>query len=121
MDFYERKENLILIQTDCNMELSKMKLDWNYKGGPLKFFLAFQNVYFDLENCTGNIVPNEEKIGALNASMDDYCFNSVCTTIETLALQTKTSINYASYLQSLIKFAENLKPSTSRTYESNKL
>eukprot|EP00957_Ditylum_brightwellii_P009252 700135-Ditylum_brightwellii.AAC.1 len=35
MDFYERNENLSLIQTDCNMELSKMKLDWNHEGGPL--------------------------------------------------------------------------------------
>eukprot|EP00957_Ditylum_brightwellii_P106708 8140585-Ditylum_brightwellii.AAC.1 len=43
MDFYERKENLTLIQADCNTELSKMILDWNYKVVPLKFFLAFQN------------------------------------------------------------------------------
>eukprot|EP00957_Ditylum_brightwellii_P123930 9446805-Ditylum_brightwellii.AAC.1 len=43
MDFYEKKENLTLIQTNCNTKLSKIKLDWNYKGGPLKFFLAFQN------------------------------------------------------------------------------
>eukprot|EP00957_Ditylum_brightwellii_P181185 13801156-Ditylum_brightwellii.AAC.1 len=98
-----------------------MRLNWNYKGGLLKFFLAFQNVYLHLENCTGKTIPDEEKIEALNASIDDSCFNSFCTTIETLALQTKTLINYASYLQSLIMFAENLKPSTSRTCGSNKL
>eukprot|EP00957_Ditylum_brightwellii_P011899 896809-Ditylum_brightwellii.AAC.1 len=98
-----------------------MRLVWNYKGGPLKFFLTFQNVYLDLENCSGKTVPDEEKIRALNDSMDDSCFNSVCTTIETLALQTKTLIDSASYLQSLITFAENLKTSTSRTCESNKL
>eukprot|EP00957_Ditylum_brightwellii_P014277 1075050-Ditylum_brightwellii.AAC.1 len=98
-----------------------MRLDWNCKGGPLKFFLDFQNVYLDLGNCNGKTVPDEEKIGALNASMDDSCFSSVCTTIETLALQTETPTNYASYLQSLITFAENLKPSTSITHESNKL
>eukprot|EP00957_Ditylum_brightwellii_P200997 15321968-Ditylum_brightwellii.AAC.1 len=72
-----------------------MRLDCNYKGGPLKFFLAFQNVYLDLENCTGKTVPDEKKIGALNASMNNSSFNSVCTTIETLALQTKTPINLA--------------------------
>eukprot|EP00957_Ditylum_brightwellii_P195780 14916176-Ditylum_brightwellii.AAC.1 len=47
-----------------------MRLDWNYKGGQLKFLIAFQNVYLDLENCIGNTVPNEEKIGALNTSVD---------------------------------------------------
>eukprot|EP00957_Ditylum_brightwellii_P175476 13359788-Ditylum_brightwellii.AAC.1 len=92
-----------------------MRLNQNCKGGPLKFFLAFWNVYLDLENCTGKTVSDEEKIGALNASINDSCFNSVWTTIETLALQTKTLIDYASYLQSLIMFAENLKPGTSRT------
>eukprot|EP00957_Ditylum_brightwellii_P135148 10303775-Ditylum_brightwellii.AAC.1 len=98
-----------------------MRLDQNYKGCPLKFFLAFQNIYLDLENCTGKAVPDEEKIGALDASMDDSHVSSVCTKIKTLALQTKTPIHYASYLQSLITFVENLKPSTSRTRESNKL
>eukprot|EP00957_Ditylum_brightwellii_P129722 9895612-Ditylum_brightwellii.AAC.1 len=98
-----------------------MRLDQNYKGGPLKFFLAIQNVYLVLQNCTGKIVPDEEKIGALNASMYDSCFSSVCTTIEILALQTKTPMDYASYSQSLITFTENLKPSTSRTCKSNKL
>eukprot|EP00957_Ditylum_brightwellii_P079616 6053975-Ditylum_brightwellii.AAC.1 len=121
MDFYERKENLTLIQTNCNTNLSKMRLDQNYKGGPLTFFLAFQNVYLVLENCAGKTVPDEEKIGTLNTSMDDSCFSSVCTTIETLTLQTKILIDYASYLQSLIMFAENLKPNTSITHESNKL
>eukprot|EP00957_Ditylum_brightwellii_P013954 1052941-Ditylum_brightwellii.AAC.1 len=53
--------------------------------------------------------------------MDDTCFSSAYTIIETLTLQTKTPINDASYLQSLVTFAENLKSSTSRTYESNKL
>ena len=120
LDFYERKENLTLIQTQCNMELSKMRLDRNYQGGPQKFFLAFQNIYLDLENCTGKIVPDEEKIGTLNAAMEDSRFNSVRTTIETLALQTKTPIDYASYLQSLITHAENLKSNTSRTRENNK-
>ena len=52
IDFYERKKNLTLIQTQCNMELLKMRLDRNYQGGPQKFFLAFQNTYLDLENCT---------------------------------------------------------------------
>eukprot|EP00957_Ditylum_brightwellii_P043233 3276296-Ditylum_brightwellii.AAC.1 len=74
-----------------------MRLDWNYKGGLLKFFLVFQNVYLDLENCNGKTVPDEEKIGALNASMDDSWFSSVCTTIESLALQTKTPIDYATW------------------------
>eukprot|EP00957_Ditylum_brightwellii_P123460 9412902-Ditylum_brightwellii.AAC.1 len=41
VDFYERKENLTLIQTNCITKLSKMRLNWNYEGGPLKFFLAF--------------------------------------------------------------------------------
>ena len=63
-----------------------MRLDWNYKGGLLKFFLVFQNVKLDLENCNGKTVPDEEKIGALNASMDNSYFSSVHTTIETLAL-----------------------------------
>eukprot|EP00957_Ditylum_brightwellii_P035432 2686352-Ditylum_brightwellii.AAC.1 len=53
--------------------------------------------------------------------MDDSCFSSVCTTIEALTLQTKTPMDYASYLQSLITFAENLKPGTSRTHERNKI
>eukprot|EP00957_Ditylum_brightwellii_P112031 8542874-Ditylum_brightwellii.AAC.1 len=53
--------------------------------------------------------------------MDDSCFNSVCTTIKALALQTKIPINYASYLQSLITHAENFKPSTSKARKSNKL
>eukprot|EP00957_Ditylum_brightwellii_P194902 14848472-Ditylum_brightwellii.AAC.1 len=77
MDFYERKENLTLIQTNCKTKLSKMRLIWNCKGGPPKFFLAFQKVYLDLENCTGKTVPDKEKIGALNASVDDFCFSSV--------------------------------------------
>eukprot|EP00957_Ditylum_brightwellii_P016106 1212882-Ditylum_brightwellii.AAC.1 len=81
MDFYERKEDLTLIPTNCNTKLSKMKLDQNYKGDPLKFFLVFQNVYLDLEICTGNTVLDEEKIGALNASIDNSRFSSACTTI----------------------------------------
>eukprot|EP00957_Ditylum_brightwellii_P191330 14568369-Ditylum_brightwellii.AAC.1 len=76
MDFYERKGNLTLIQINCNTKLSKMTLNWNYKGGPLKFFLVFQTVYLDLEHCTGKAVPDEEKIGALNVSMDDSRFSS---------------------------------------------
>eukprot|EP00957_Ditylum_brightwellii_P105326 8029681-Ditylum_brightwellii.AAC.1 len=43
---YIRKHELTLDgrkNTDCNTELSKMRPNWNYKGGPLKFFLAFQN------------------------------------------------------------------------------
>eukprot|EP00957_Ditylum_brightwellii_P204427 15339207-Ditylum_brightwellii.AAC.1 len=71
MDFYKRKENLTLTQNDCNTKLSKIKLDWNYKGDLLKFFLAFQNVYLDLEYCTGKNVPEKKKIGALNPSMGD--------------------------------------------------
>eukprot|EP00957_Ditylum_brightwellii_P123999 9451544-Ditylum_brightwellii.AAC.1 len=98
MDFYEKKENLTLNQTDCNTKLSKMRFNRNYKGGPLKFFLAFQSVCLDLENCIGKTVLAKEKIGALNASMDDSHFSSVCTTIEALALQTKTPINSASYI-----------------------
>eukprot|EP00957_Ditylum_brightwellii_P052186 3957012-Ditylum_brightwellii.AAC.1 len=70
-----------------------MRLDWNYKGDPLKFFLAFQNVYLDLENCAGKTVLDEEKIGVLNASIDDSHFRSVCATIEILALQTKIPID----------------------------
>ena len=66
------------------------------------------------------IVPDEEKIGTLNAAMEDSRFNSVRTTIETLALQTKTPIDYASYLQSLITHTENLRSSTCRTCENNK-
>eukprot|EP00957_Ditylum_brightwellii_P111409 8496983-Ditylum_brightwellii.AAC.1 len=76
MDFYERKENITLIQTDYNTKLSKMKLDWSYKGGPLKFFLDFQNIYLDLENYTGKTVLDEEKLGDLNASMDESYFSS---------------------------------------------
>eukprot|EP00957_Ditylum_brightwellii_P119922 9151682-Ditylum_brightwellii.AAC.1 len=71
MDFYERKDNLTLNQTNYNTKLSKMRLDWNYKGGPLKLFLAFQIVYIDLVICTGKTIPGEEKIRALNASIDD--------------------------------------------------
>eukprot|EP00957_Ditylum_brightwellii_P117317 8947507-Ditylum_brightwellii.AAC.1 len=67
MGFYERKENLTLIQTDSNTKHSKMRLNQNYKGGPIKFFLAFQNVYLELENCTRKTVPDEKKIEALNA------------------------------------------------------
>eukprot|EP00957_Ditylum_brightwellii_P067840 5149521-Ditylum_brightwellii.AAC.1 len=93
MDFYKRKENLTLVQTNCNTKLSKVRLNWNYKGSPLKFFLAFQNAYLDLENCSGKTVPDEEKIGTLNALMEYSCFNFVCTTIEALVLQTKTAIN----------------------------
>eukprot|EP00957_Ditylum_brightwellii_P203026 15332904-Ditylum_brightwellii.AAC.1 len=92
-NFYERKENLTLIQTNFNSKLSKMRLDQNYKDGPPNVFHGFQNVSLDLEKCTGKSVPDEEKIGALNASI-------------TL---------------SLIKFAEKLKPSTSKACESNKL
>eukprot|EP00957_Ditylum_brightwellii_P198976 15166271-Ditylum_brightwellii.AAC.1 len=33
MEFYEREENLTLIQTNCNTKLSKMRINWNYKGG----------------------------------------------------------------------------------------
>eukprot|EP00957_Ditylum_brightwellii_P185214 14104408-Ditylum_brightwellii.AAC.1 len=73
MDFYGRKEKFNLIQINCNAKLLKMRLDWNYKGGPLKFFIPFQNVYLDLENYTGKTVPDEEKIRALNASMDKSC------------------------------------------------
>eukprot|EP00957_Ditylum_brightwellii_P040537 3067838-Ditylum_brightwellii.AAC.1 len=80
MDFYERKENVTLLQTDCNTELSNMRLNQNYKSGLLKTFLAFQNVYLDLENCTGKTGLDKEKIGALSASMDDSHFTSVCTT-----------------------------------------
>ena len=53
--------------------------------------------------------------------MEDSRFNSVRTTIETLALQTKAPIDYASYLQSLITTRENKKSERSggRNNESN--
>eukprot|EP00957_Ditylum_brightwellii_P070659 5369801-Ditylum_brightwellii.AAC.1 len=76
MDFYEMEENLTLIQTDCNMEHSKIKLNQKYKGGPLKFFLAFQNAHLDLENCTGKTVRDEEKIGALNCELSAVLLGS---------------------------------------------
>ena len=96
--FYERSENLTLIRTQCMQELSNMKLTKNYTGGPLKFFQAFQNAYLDLENATNRIISDDEKIGVLNACLEDQRFQSVRTTVETLALQTGTCIDYASYL-----------------------
>jgi hypothetical protein len=68
---YERAENLTLIKTDCMKELLTMKLNWNHPGGPLKFFQQFQNCYLDLESATKKAVPDEEKIGALNAALED--------------------------------------------------
>jgi hypothetical protein len=60
-------------------------------------------------------VPDEEKIGALNAALEDARFQTVRTTVETLALQTGTAIDYPSYLQSLITHAESLKTSNRQT------
>ena len=55
------------------------------------------------------IIPDEEKIGILNTTMDDSCFGSVFTTIETLVLQTTNTIDCARHLLSLITGADNLK------------
>jgi hypothetical protein len=107
--FYERAANLSLIKTQCTSELAGMRLNRNYPGGPLKFFQNFQNTYLDLESATKVPVSDEEKIGALNAALDDSRFQPVRTTIETLALQTGTPIDYANYLQAMITHAENLK------------
>ena len=96
--FYERVENLTLIRTQCMQELSNMKLTKNYPGMPLKFFQNFQNTYLDLESATNRSISDDEKIGVLNACLDDTRFQSVRTTVETLALQTGTRIDYASYL-----------------------
>ena len=108
LGFYERKANLSLIRTKCMSELSELKLTKNYQGGALKFFQTFQNTYLDLENATGKVIDDDEKIGTLNASLDDDRFTGVRTTIETMALQTGNMINYANYLQSMITHAENL-------------
>ena len=80
-------------------KLSELKLTKNYPGGALKFFQTFQNTYLDLENATGKVIDDDEKIGTLNASLDDDRFTGVRTTIETMALQTGNMINYADYLQ----------------------
>jgi hypothetical protein len=97
-------------------ELLTMKLNWKYPGGPLKFFQQFQNCYLDLESATKKAVPDAEKIGALNAALEDPRFQTtVRTTVETLALQTGTAIDYPSYLLSLITHAESLKTSNRQT------
>jgi hypothetical protein len=77
-----------LIKAQCMTDLTNMKLNKNYPGGPLKFFQVFQNTYLDLENATKTTVSDEEKIGAFNAAMEDVRFAMVWTTIETLAWQT---------------------------------
>ena len=84
--FYERAANLSLIKTQCISELSGMKLNRNYPGGALKFFNAFQNTYLDLESASKKPVPDEEKIGVLNASLEDSCFLTIRTTMEPLSL-----------------------------------
>ncbi len=106
--FYERAANLSLIKTQCISELSGMKLNRNYPGGALKFFNAFQNTYLDLESASKKPVPDEEKIGVLNASLEDSRFLTIRTTMETLSLQTGYPIDYANYLQAMITHAENL-------------
>ena len=80
--FYERAENLTLIRTQCMQELSNMKLTKNYPGGPLKFFQNFQNTYLDLESATNQAISDDEKIGVINACLDDTRFQSVRTTVE---------------------------------------
>ena len=85
-----------------------MKLNRNYPGGALKFFNAFQNTYLDLESASKKPVPDEEKIGVLNASLEDSRFLTIRTTMETLSLQTGHPIDYANYLQAMITHAENL-------------
>ena len=112
--FYERAANVSLIKTQCMEEISNMRLTSNYQGGPLRFFQTFQNCYLDLEDATRNTVPDDEKIGALNAALSDRRFDTVRVAIETLALQTGQPIEYASYLQSMITHAENLKAQSDR-------
>lgn len=57
-------------------------------------------------------MPDEEKIGVLNASPKDSRFLTIRTTMEMLAamlsLQTGHAIHYANYLQAMIMHAENL-------------
>lgn len=64
--FYYKKANLSLMRTQCAMELSKMKLNRNTPGGPIKLFQEFQGIYLDFENVSGSLVSDDEKIGTLN-------------------------------------------------------
>ena len=109
VNFYERKANLSLIRLQCMADIAELKLTKNYPGGSLKFFQNFQNTYLDLENATGKEIDDDKKIGSLNASLEDERYASVQTTIETVALQSGSQINYADYLQSMITHAENLR------------
>ena len=111
VDHYERNANLSLMRTECVRELANLRLTSNYPGGPVKFFQHFQNTYLDLEEATRKDVDDAEKIGQLNAAIQDDRFQTVRDTVQTLSLQTGTPVDYSSYLQSLITHAEGIAPS----------
>ena len=89
-------------------------MDRNYKGGPIKFFNEFQTLYLDLEDALGGVqVPNDaEKIGRLEASIQDARFTSVKSTLSTMALSgNEGALTWTNCIASMIHHAEQLSPS----------
>ena len=98
--------------TQCQTELSTMRLTKNYPEGALKFFQQFKITYFDLDHATQTVVSNKEKIGQLNATLRYYRFQHALTTYKALELNTGNPLNYLNYLKSMITHSENLRNST---------
>ena len=70
-DFYERKSNMMSLETDLQKSLMNLSLNCNTPGGPLKFLSQFQNLYLDLESVSGKTVDDTKKIGTLFAAVQD--------------------------------------------------
>ena len=77
-------------------------------------------MYLDLENATESTISDEEKLGTLNAALEDPRFAATSrTSVETVALQTGHLIVYDSYLQALGSQAQSMSIATAYGRQSN--
>jgi hypothetical protein len=120
VDFYEHKEKLLLITTQCKTELANLKLTPNYPGGPKAFLQKFQHTYMDMENAQGKLVDVTEKIALLNAAiMGDHCFANITSTFETLTPTGGPEVDCEIYLLAIANHSNKLQAATGQTQHRN--
>jgi hypothetical protein len=120
VDFYERKEKLQLITTQCKTKLANLKLTPNYPGGPKAFLQKFQHTYMDMENAQGKTVDDTEKIALLNAAiMGDHRFSNITSTFETLTLTGGPEVNWETYLLAIANHSNKLQAASGPTKQRN--
>ena len=77
VEYYESKNNLMVISQKCLAKLQVTRLTRNYRGGAQAFTTVIQNTYLDLEYCIGHEKTDLEKKTTLLMAIEDENYFSV--------------------------------------------